>query len=70
MAEEAGSYELWKSWVGKKVNVTYDCCGNKTCEQIRGAELKDVTDKLITIITKGNQHLIPNYIIKAVELSE
>ena len=64
------SHETLKTWVGKKVNVNYACCGESACVLIRHAELKEVSEKAIVVITKGSPFLIPKYLIKSIGLSE
>ena len=70
MAKEAVSNKQWKKWVGKKVNVTYACCGESACVQIQEAMLKEVAEKHIVVITKGSPLLLPAHMIKAVTLSK
>jgi len=67
-AVEDARDEKWKGWIGKKVNIKYECCGQSACVQIRGAKLKDVTDKVVVIVIEGSQHLIPKHMIKLVEV--
>ena len=68
--DEATSLEQWRHWVGKRINITYACCGESACVQIRGAMLKEVAEKHIVIITKGSQLLLPVYMIRDVTLSK
>ncbi len=69
-AEEAFSNAQWKQWIGKEVNVTYACCGEGSCVIIRGARLKEVGEKHIVVITKEAPLFLPNYMVKAVALSD
>ncbi|MBW1863577.1 MAG: hypothetical protein JRJ02_14590 [Deltaproteobacteria bacterium] len=62
-AQDKSDLEKWKNWIGKEVNISYACCGMDSCKLIRNAKLLNVTDKAITIIIKGSQHLIPNHMI-------
>ncbi|MBW2027822.1 MAG: hypothetical protein JRH06_09945 [Deltaproteobacteria bacterium] len=59
--------EKWREWVGKKVYITYECCGQSACSIIRGATLKAVTDKVVAIVRDGNQYLIPKHMIKTLQ---
>ena len=67
--EESVSNQQWKQWIGKRVNVTYACCGESACTQIRGAMLKEVAEKHIVVITKGAPLFLPVHMIKDVTLS-
>lgn len=69
-AQEKKPIEKWKRWIGKSINVSYDCCGAGSCTMIRGAKLIDINNKIIIISSKGHQYLIPSYIITMLELSK
>jgi len=69
-AQEQPKGKDWGAWVGRKVNVNYDCCGLGTCKLIMNAPLKEVTDKSIVVMTNGAPFLIPRYMIKALTLSK
>ncbi len=56
-------------WVGKKVNVQYDCCGGGSCLLIRSAPLTEVKDKWIVVLVDKEPLLIPKYLIQSFELS-
>jgi len=69
-ADEAASNSQWKQWIGKEVHVTYACCGEGACVVIRGARLKEVGEKHIVVMTKGAPLFLPNYMVKALTLSD
>lgn len=66
-ADEKKSPDHWKEWIGRSVNLNYDCCGLGTCKLIIGAELTEVKEKSITVITNGKPFLIPRYMIQSVQ---
>jgi hypothetical protein len=68
--ERLHSEEKWKYWVGERVHVQYDCCGEGTYQFIRDAELKEVVDKWIIVIVNKAPFLIPRYMIRSVILSK
>jgi hypothetical protein len=69
-ADENKSPDHWKEWIGRKVNVNYDCCGLGACKLIIGAKLTTVAEKSVTVITNGAPFLIPRYMIKSMQLSK
>jgi len=69
-AAEDISFEKWKTWVGKEVDVDYTACDQYGCVLVRGARLKEVTDQAVVVILRGSPFLIPRYMIKRIGLSK
>ena len=69
IAQKSPSPADWQAWVGRKVDISYDCCGVGTCELILGSKLIRVTDKNVVVLVKGSPFLVHRYMINSMVLS-